>query len=527
MQASYIATVDEKLWGAHQFHENYERVSTLQQAAAYFSNPHNPVSTKLTTACAFVFEQHKQAADLSAIDRIRLWRAELLMEKNYPVIFHRLFSQSLKLDPPEDLQKKPELKPELTPLPHLPPYPKQTHKVEEGFVLIENTQQNEFVDGLEAHLKERELKFQTDVITLLMHDYGDWLFQNPTIKFLWQTQVCTQEQPSIKAVMNIIGFPEPSDFKPQQKALVLTILKGIEKFFSHFSQVKAGEDPVQKMATLRPAQPLYTSTMSANQELIRTSELLNGLFDTLLQDQVPMPYRSFLVMTLSMKATELLDTFLNPSTLFVLINHLTEIDFDEIAHDPNPPLEAFKADDHEFSSRAGQSIRALINALIKMIPVNVVEAQIMEQLKEWLQHNSFELGETLQLSIMRFLKSPGRLKLTQALFHLLWSVKDGKTTPVFPNQQKGEELQRAPDLLERKFVAFVHKTLKWKIDHSVSDRNIGVRLLAKVGTSLSSKPIKSNLNKLGSLLFKLLNNKRLLLMLIGYIADEFQLSKKE
>lgn len=532
MDASFIALPSRS---EYQFIDNYERVSTLQQAEVYFSTPSLKHSSKLDAACAFVFEQHENSTMLSRDENLSLWKVKLLMAKNYPQNYKQLFPNHPNHDTPEEFQRKPEVQPELKPFPKLPPFPKTVrviHRIdrEDGFVIVDQDPQKEALESFEVKVKDRELKFQTEVATLLLHDYGEAIFSNPTAKFIWQTQLCIDEQPSIEAIMEIIGFPDPSDFKPEQKAFTLSLLSGLEKFFSHLSQVADSDEPIEKMASIRTQnrlKELYTGSMSESQELIRTSEIMRSFLETFLEKHLPKPYRSLLIMTLSMKITEIIREALDPSNLFLFVNHLSELNFDQIVHDPNPPLEAFKADDGLFSKNAGQLIHDLVNHLISMIPVNAVEKKIMEQLQEWLLLNSYDIGETLQLVVIRLLKSPGRLKITQGLFHLLWSEKEGKTTPVFPNPQKSEELVRAPDLLESKFVSFIHTTLKWKIDHAVSEKNLGIRLLTKVGTKLSDKPIKSNLNKLGRLIFKLLKSRRLLLMLLGYIAEEFQLSKKE
>jgi hypothetical protein len=532
MDASFIASPSRS---GIQFIENYDRVSTLRQAEVYFSTPSLQPSSKMDAACAYVFEQHQTSGALNPDDRLSLWKVKLLMAKNYPELHKKIFPNAQDQAPPEDFEKKPELQPELKPFPKLPPFPKTVrivHQIdrEDGFVIVDHDPQKEAFESFEARLKARELKFQSEVMTLLLHDYGSALFQNPTAKFLWQTQLCIDEQPTIEAIMEIIGFPEPTDFKPEQKAFTLTFLSAFEKFFSHFSQVGEAEDPVEKIAALRSEnhlKELYTLPMSEHEELIRTSEIVRTFLEAFLDARIIKPYRSLLCATLATKITEVILEALNPSTLFLFVNHLSELDFDAITHDPNPPLEAFKADDALFSKTAGQILHDIILHLLQIIPANPVEKKIIDQLEQWLTHNAHDLGETLQLAVNRLLKSPGRLKITQGLFHLLWSVKDGKTTPVFPNVQKGEELARAPSLLEGKFVEFIHTSLKWKIDHAVSQRNLGIRLLTKVGTKLSDKPIKSNLKKLGGLIFKLLKNRRLLLMMLGYIAEEFQLSKKE
>lgn len=493
--------------------ENYDRVSTLQQAEAYFSTPFKMPSSKLDAACTFVFEQHERTNFLTLPEKARLWKVKLLMERNYPAYFKRIFPAAQDHELPEEFERKPDLKPELKPCPKLPPYPKE-----------------EALDVFEAHLKARELKFQTEVMTLFLNDYCESLFTNPIVKFLWQYHLCTDQQPTIEAIMEIIGFPKPSEFQPDQKSFLLAVLKGLERFFAFFSLVTEGEDPVAKIASLRAAShldELYTPSMSDNLELIRTSEIFNSLLFTLLKEKIPQPYLSLMTMTLSMKMTEIVLDALNPANLFLFVNHLSELKLDEITHDPNLPLEDFKADDLAFSKSAGNLIHELINHLIKMIPTNSVERKLIRQFEKWLAKHSHELGETIQLAVLRLLKSPGRLKITQGLFHLLWCVKDGKTSPVFPNIQKGEELSRAPELLEAKFVEFAHASLGWKIDHATSERNLGIRLLTKLGTSISDTLIKSNLKKVGRLIFKLLNNKRLILMLLGFIIEEIRLSKKE
>lgn len=510
MDASFIASPPTN---DYLMIENYDRVSTLQQAETYFSEPLKPPSSKLDAACSYVFEQHQRLDSMNLVEKACLWKVKLIMERNYPSYFKRLFPSKEQLDPPEEFERKPDLKPELKPSPKLPPYPKK-----------------EAVELFEAELKARELKFQTEVMTLFLNDYGESLFSNPIVKFLWQYHLCTDQQPTIEAIMQIIGFPKPSDFQPDQKSFLLATVKGIERFFAFYSMAAEGEDPVDKIAAQRAdnhLNELYTSSMSDNLVLIRTSEIFNELLISLLKDKIPHPYLPLLTMTLSMKMTEIVLSALEPANLFLFINHVSEIKLDEITHDPNPPLEDFKADDLDFSKTAGNIIHELIKHLIKMIPVNSVERKIIKRLEKWLDTHSHELGETIQLAVLRLLKSPGRLKITQGIFHLLWSVKEGKTSPVFPNVQKGEELSRAPEILEAKFVRFAHASLGWKIDHATSQRNLGIRLLTKVSTKISDGFIKSNLKKGGRLIFNLLTNKRLLLSMLGFIFEEIRLSKKE
>lgn len=413
-------------------------------------------------------------------------------------------------------------------------------KIEENFVSLENDECEE--DFFKARIEEEynlKEQFMRQVVTRFFQDYiirSSSLM--PEYKMLGFLNISTILQENISFFTQKIGFayvPEGSDdalvLNEKQKTVLISLLTGLERFVRHFQLGLANLSQKPLLMTLEEERAkenlpqLFTTTMTAFQRKEFLVKDISGLLNNLLTE-LPQEYKIFSSIGALFLASGL-EEFIDSGNAYLFIDHLISHSFEKAPLDPAPPTHLFSAADNQFSERAGELIQKIALKALSIVPTQGVLEFGLKKGRKALEKQKLELGITLQKICNKILSTPDRTGIFYLMSQVFWRVNGEELQPLLPDPERGARLLAAKNELQKKLVEFLLDTISKTMQTHSSFVFKTLEFFKKFGMDYSSihSPLRKYLEDWTSILFKLLDDKALLFMFLGYLTDDLRCKK--
>lgn len=383
-------------------------------------------------------------------------------------------------------------------------------------------------------------QFMRDVIGRFIQDYVLRLMPiTPEFLLLANINLSTSLQESLTYLTQKLGFeevkpeqPGPRTMSDMEKKVLLSLFKGLDRFFNHFAKALKKEQPIlvtlEEERALEDLPPLFTAGMTPFQA---KGFFVNDLAEMMLGIKPELKEKPEMKLFASLAATCIasqIDQFLEDGGLYHVIDHLITNPFDAALLDSSPDLSKFTADDKAFNVQAGGFLSSIVNSLFSAIPPpSGVLGFALSKGVNWSQSHSDEMGIKVQQFIHMVLATPDRAGIFFVISHLLWKREGNDLHPVFPNAKKSKQLKQSPELLQKRVVDFLIEKIGTTLQVEAPIVSKALKIIKNAGYDYSANEgsLRKFLEGTVSVFFKLLDDKMLPLMLLGYLSDDLRCKK--
>lgn len=489
-------------------------------------------------------------------DMPKLWSLKLELEYSLKEKFQELFPDISHLKRPKELERLLLYNPRLLKMPILPMTVKAksslkdklraslhlSERVEANYVLFQRNPEEDAI--ISEHAKsdyKRKESFMREVLGRFLQDYAIRLLPTTSeFKVLAHLNLATKLQESLSFLTQVTGFSElegqlePPTMGESHKKAIITLFNGLDRFFKHYA-IALKKEPLQPiLITIEEERarddlpPLFKHNMTP----IQADEVLVDEISLFIQAMAPnVQEKPEMQIFINLGATLIasnLNEFIDKGGIHVLIDHLITTTFEASALGPSPSFTQFSAKDEQFSKVTGQLIKSIAETLFAVVPATGVLGYGIGKASELLQEKHVELGVNLQKIINSIFSTPDRTGIFFGVSQILWKRENNELIPLLPDFKKGKQLKRTQELLKTRVLEFMMQKISHQIEAQSTKVFTALEFLKIVGVDFIT--VRGQLSKyLGEwmeIVFKLLDDKLLLLTLLGYLNDDLRCKKQ-
>lgn len=538
--------------------DNYKQISSPEICAkilkSRFLEERESDDSLLVEAAKRYFNQYFQNPRKQVRTPI-LWIVKMELEYKLKVQFQALFPNLSHVKMPEEVGSYILYTPRLIRIPLQP----MTKKVKTSLrkrikrTLTKDSNENRYAlvprpslsdsiiqNTIEFNQKQKEL-FMRDVIGRFTQDYVLRLMPiSPEFLLIGHINLSSSLQEGLAYLTQKLGYeevnpdhPGPRTMSEREKKVLLSIFKGLDRFFCHFSKAieKISEQPLLRTLEQERSQDGLPNLFSVDMTPFQAKAFfVNELTETVLKIKPALQEKPEMKLIASLLSTFIasgVDQFLEQGGLYLLIDHLITNPFDAALLDPSPDLSCFPCDDKAFNVQAGALIASIAQSLSQTAPASGMLGFALNKGLKWAQGHQEEMGKKVQQFIHMVLATPDRAGIFFMITHLLWHKTESGLHPVFPNAKDGKRLKQSPELLQKRVVEYLIEKIGSTLNVEAPIVFNALRIIKKAGYDYSANQssLRKFLEESVSVFFKLLDDKLLPLMLLGYLSDDLRCKK--